>query len=194
MVCLVFSDIDQNNAAAPASPLGAIQPDLYRGQEGPVYINAPDDSLAFGKLHFYLKYDSHLCDLTVHIIEGLLLLQISLPFLFNHFINFSIDIFCEIAHNLCSIVDDGFRAPLVCLMLNPEVDNRKRETTTARGDEHHPYFDQHFKFPVSRDQLSGKELVLQVMDCDRYSHSDAMGEVRINIDEMDLSKSVEVRE
>lgn len=59
--------------AAPASPLGALQPDLYRSHEGPVYINAPDDNLAFGKLHFHLKYDSHLCDLTVHLIEGILL-------------------------------------------------------------------------------------------------------------------------
>lgn len=71
------------------------------------------------------------------------------------------------------------------------MDNRKREAIIARG-EYHPYFDQHFKFPVSRDQLPGKELIMQVMDCDRYSQNDAMGEVRINIDEMDLTKSVEV--
>lgn len=71
---MVFSfseDIDPSNTAAPASPLGALQPDLYRGHEGPVYINAPDDNLAFGKLHFHLKYDSHLCDLAVHLIEGI---------------------------------------------------------------------------------------------------------------------------
>lgn len=30
------------------------------------------------------------------------------------------------------------------------------------------------------------------MDCDRYSENEAMGEVRINVDEMDLTKSVEV--
>lgn len=68
----LFVDVDPNSAA-PASPLGALQPDLYRGHEGPVYINAPDDNLAFGKLHFHLKYDSHLCDLAVHLIEGILL-------------------------------------------------------------------------------------------------------------------------
>ncbi|XP_031635714.1 synaptotagmin-6 [Contarinia nasturtii] len=153
-----------SNSAAPASPLGAIQPDLYRGHEGPVYINAPDDNLAFGKLHFHLKYDSHLCDLAVHLIE---------------------------AQNLCPIEDGGFRSILVRLTLMPEVDNRKRESIVARG-EHHPYFDQHFKFPVSRDQLPGKELIIQVMDCDRYSQNDSMGEVRINIDEMELTKSVEI--
>lgn len=92
---------------------------------------------------------------------------------------------------MCPIDDGGFRDPLVRLTLNPEVDNRKREAIIARG-EHHPHFDQHFKFPVSRDQLPGKELIMQVMDCDRYSQNDAMGEVRINIDEMDLTKSVEV--
>ncbi|XP_055302145.1 synaptotagmin-6 [Sitodiplosis mosellana] len=159
-----LNNVDPSNTAAPASPLGTLQPDLYRGHEGPVYINAPDDNLAFGKLHFHLKYDSHLCDLAVHLIE---------------------------AQSLCSIDEGGFRDPLVRLALSPEVDNRKREAIIARG-EHHPYFDQHFKFPVSRDQLPGKELIMQVMDCDRYSQNDAMGEVRINIDEMDLTKSVEI--
>lgn len=75
--------------------------------------------------------------------------------------------------------------------MSPEVDNRKRESTIARG-EYDPYFDQNFKFPVSRDQLQGKELILQVMDCDRYSQNDAMGEVKINIDDVDLTNSVEV--
>lgn len=107
----------------------------------------------------------------------------------------SIDYFCcqiqFLAQGLSPIDEGGFRDPLVRLTLSPEVDSRKREAIIARG-EHHPYFDQHFKFPVSRDQLPGKELIMQVMDCDRYSQNDAMGEVRINIDEMDLTKSVEV--
>lgn len=100
--------------------------------------------------------------------------------------------FCKLAHNLCPIEDGGFRDPLVRLTLHPEVDGRKRESAIARG-EYDPYFDQNFKFPVSRDQLQGKELLLQVMDCDRYSQNDAMGEVRINIDDIDLTNSVEVR-
>ncbi|XP_037939867.1 synaptotagmin-5 [Teleopsis dalmanni] len=148
----------------PASPLGALQPDLYRVQDGPIYLTAPDSSPALGRLHLRVKYDYHLFDLTVHLIE---------------------------AHNLCPIEEGGFRDPYVRLMLQPEVDNRKRQTHIHHG-ESNPYFDQHFKFPVSRDQLQGKELILQVLDYDRYSHNDIIGEVRILVDELDLSKSVEI--
>lgn len=58
----------EGGSVAPASPLGALQPDLYRGQEGPIFFNAEDEE--YGKVHFYLKFDSHSCDLAVHLIEG----------------------------------------------------------------------------------------------------------------------------
>ncbi|XP_023178098.2 synaptotagmin-5 isoform X2 [Drosophila hydei] len=148
----------------PASPLGALQPDLYRMPDGPIYLTAPETSHAVGRLHLRIKYDYHLFDLTVHLIE---------------------------AHNLSPIEEGGFRDPYVRLMLQPDVDNRKRQTHIHRG-ESNPYFDQHFKFPVSRDQLQGKELVLQVLDYDRYSHNDIIGEVRILVGGLDLSKSVEI--
>ncbi|XP_059622431.1 synaptotagmin-3 [Phlebotomus argentipes] len=148
----------------PASPLGALQPDLYTRQEGPIYLTGSDATQALGRLHLRLKYDSNVFDLAVHLIE---------------------------AHNLCPSESGGFRDPYVRLFLLPEVDNRKRQTAIFRGDSN-PYFDQHFKFPVSRDQLQGKELVLQVLDYDRYSHNDVVGEVKITIDELDLSKSVEI--
>lgn len=150
--------------AAPASPLGQLQLDLYTRNEGPVVIPAPSSSPTLGKLHLRVKYDYHLFDLAVHLIE---------------------------AHNLCSIDEGGFRDPYVRIMLNPEVDHRKRQTLIHRG-EHSPYFDQSFKFPVSKDQLQGKELILQVLDYDRYSHNDIIGEVRIQLDEIDLSGDTEV--
>lgn len=77
------------------------------------------------------------------------------------------------------------------LMLCPQVDSRARSTPIHSG-ESHVHIDQHFKFPISRDQLPGKELVLQVLDNDPYSHSDILGEVRVRIDDLDLSKSSEV--
>lgn len=98
------SGVDTSNAA-PASPLGALQPDLYRGHEGPVYINAPDDNLAFGKLHFHLKYDSHLCDLAVHLIEGTAHLIYRCAQSFNLHncidIDFPFSIFDYVQHKVC---------------------------------------------------------------------------------------------
>lgn len=148
----------------PASPLGALQLDLYTRQEGPIYLTAQSPNTTLGRLHVRVKYESNLSDLIVHLIE---------------------------AHNLRSSEDGGFRDPYVRVSLAPNVDQKKRQTAIHRG-ETHPYFDQHFKFPVSRDQLQGKELVLQVLDYDRYSHNDIIGEVRVNLDDMDLSKSIEI--
>lgn len=57
-------------ACGPASPLGALQPDLYQRPEGPIYLPAPDADLSLGRLHFRIGYDLKLFDLTVHLIEG----------------------------------------------------------------------------------------------------------------------------
>lgn len=81
-----------------------------------------------------VNYDSKCSDLQIHLIE---------------------------AHNLCPFEEGGFREVYVRLELKPEIDQRKRETNIFRFDTN-PYFNQHFKFPVSRDQLSEKELILQV--------------------------------
>lgn len=175
-------------AIGPASPLGALQPDLYRLPDGPLYLTAPESSPALGRLHLRVKYDYHLFDLTVHLIEGVFHYY---KYCLNQINTVTIVYHNDAAHNLCPIEEGGFRDPYVRLMLDPEVDNRKRQTHIHRG-ETNPYFDQHFKFPVSRDQLQGKELKLQVLDYDRYSHNDIIGEVRIIVDDLDLSKSVEV--
>jgi hypothetical protein len=82
---------------------------------------------------------------------------------FNRFYPYIIySIFIDFpAHDLCPFDEGGFHDPYVRLTLDPEVDQRKRQTAIYRA-ETHPYFDQHFKFPISRDQLPGKQLILQV--------------------------------
>lgn len=55
----------------PASPLGAIQPDLYLKKDGPLFIGGDKSTgCNFGRLHFRLSYDFDRSDLVVHIIEG----------------------------------------------------------------------------------------------------------------------------
>lgn len=118
------------------SPLGALQLDLYTRQVGPIVYNAPENSICVGKLHLRVTYDSKCSDLAVHLIE---------------------------AHNLVPSDENGFREVYVRLEIKPEIDQRKRETNIFRFDTN-PYFNQHFKFPISRDQLqlTETELILLV--------------------------------
>lgn len=98
--------------------------------------NAPENSICVGKLHLRVTYDSKCSDLAVHLIE---------------------------AHNLCPSDENGFREVYVRLEIKPEIDQRKRDTNIFRF-ETNPYFNQHFKFPISRDQLqlTETELILLV--------------------------------
>jgi hypothetical protein len=117
--------------------LGALQIDLYTRQAGPIVLNAPENSICVGKLHLRVTYDGKCSDLAVHLIE---------------------------AHNLLPSDEGGFREAYMRLEIKPEIDQRKRETNIFRFDTN-PYFNQHFKFPISRDQLqlSETELILQVL-------------------------------
>ncbi|XP_071056275.1 synaptotagmin-5 isoform X2 [Onthophagus taurus] len=149
----------------PASPLGAIQPDLYTRKDGPLFIGgSPKFGPSLGRLHFRLKYDFDRSDLVVHLIE---------------------------AHDLASSDQGGFNDPYVRISMNPEVDSRKRQTTIHRDDPN-PFFDQNFKFPVSHDDLQSRTLILQVFDYDRFSRNDIIGEVRMSMDEFDVTSTIEV--
>lgn len=75
---------DTTCAAPPASPLGAIQPDLYLRKDGPLFIGGHNKSgKSLGRLHFRLSYDFDRSDLVVHLIEGKMLLQMKYLFILN---------------------------------------------------------------------------------------------------------------
>ncbi|VEN59532.1 unnamed protein product, partial [Callosobruchus maculatus] len=128
---------DAFTTAPPASPLGAIQPDLYVKKNGPIFIGGiagKSSSSGLGRLHFRLSYDFDKSDFIVHLIE---------------------------AHDLAPSDQGGFTDPYVRVSLIPEVDSRKRQTSIHRSNQN-PFFDQMFKFPVSHEELHFKTLVLQV--------------------------------
>ncbi|XP_018397472.1 PREDICTED: synaptotagmin-5 [Cyphomyrmex costatus] len=149
----------------PASPLGSLQPDLY--QKRPVFLCAAvRPAKHLGRLHLRLRYDFDKSDLDVYLIE---------------------------AHNLTSSDEGGFKDPYVRVTLIPEVDNRKRQTRTYRNNPN-PVFDQHFKFPVSYEEMQEKILILKVLDNDRFSRNDNVGSVKLAMDTLELpsTSSLEV--
>jgi Ca2+-dependent lipid-binding protein len=79
------------------------------------------------------------------------------------FTNYKVLSICDssVAHDLAKGDHGGFNDPYIRLFISPEVDNRKRETNTHRN-ESNPFFDEHFKFPVSQEDMKEKVLLLQV--------------------------------
>lgn len=66
------------------------------------------------------------------------------------------------ARDLPGADQSGFNDPYMRLFLLPEVDARKRETN-VHPNEGNPFFDEHFKFPVSQEDLVEKIITLQVI-------------------------------
>ena len=87
-----------------------------------------------GRLQLRLSYDFDKSDLDVHLVKA-----------------------CDLANS----EHGGFQDPYIKLTLSPEVDARKRQTNVYHNDQN-PRFDQHFKFPVSHEELQDKTLILQV--------------------------------
>ncbi|KAL1509133.1 hypothetical protein ABEB36_003920 [Hypothenemus hampei] len=146
----------------PASPLGAIQPDLYVKKEGPLFIGESNkEGGSLGRLHFRLSYDFDRSDLVVHLIE---------------------------AHDLAGSDRGGFNDPYVKILLMPEVDTRKRQTNIHRNDAN-PVFNEIFKFPISHEDLHLETLLLQVYDYDKFSRNDIIGEVNMSLRDFDYNQA-----
>ncbi|XP_045488234.1 synaptotagmin-5 isoform X2 [Pieris rapae] len=164
--------VESSSGSGPLSPgggatissLGALQPDLYTKREAPLVIELEGPGPSLGRIHLRLKYDFDRSDLEVHLIE---------------------------AHDLAGYEAGGFNDPYVRVSLIPEVDTRVRQTPVHRN-EANPFFDQHFKFPVSHDDLSDKTLLLQVFDYDRFSRNEVMGSAKIPLAKVEVAGGAEV--
>ncbi|KAL3210009.1 hypothetical protein MRX96_037489 [Rhipicephalus microplus] len=168
------------HAQDPASPIGGIQPDLYRKKEAVFFqsrdvashsasatLAAPTNA---GRLHFRLKYDFDKSDLVVHVIEAM---ELGGP---------------RMDHQGGA---GGFGEPCVRVALLPEVDSKQRQALMRRRSTD-PLFDETFKFPVSFDDVPSRTLLFQVFDYDRYSRNDVTGEVRVPLADVDVTTETEV--
>ncbi|KAG0423305.1 hypothetical protein HPB47_000902 [Ixodes persulcatus] len=137
-----------NSDPGAASPIGNIQPDLYKKKETVFFqsrearsssCGSPSGSggsvaSKFGRLHFRLKYDFDKSDLVVHVIEAM---------------------------ELGLTSGNGFHDPYVKVSMLPKVDTKERQTLIRRNSTD-PFFNETFKFPVSFDDLPLKTLLFQI--------------------------------
>lgn len=85
------------------------------------------------------------------------------------------------AYNIPKITEGGLRDPKICVLLEPPVDNRERGSESPSGDGEHRYFNKTFKFPISIDQLPGRELIFCIVDSGQKEKINAYGEARVKL-------------
>ncbi|XP_035892554.1 synaptotagmin-10 isoform X2 [Anopheles stephensi] len=155
----VMSLVGDGNA--PDSPIGSIRSDSSRSprRRVPVILAANDIHSVLGRFHLRLKYDGSKEELLVHLVE---------------------------AQDLTPAGDAGFRDPYVKMFLEPDEEQRTQQTAVHRT-ETHPYFDQQLSFPLKPRNLVKSNFVLQLLDYDRFSHDEVIGEIRFLLNTLDLS-------
>ncbi|KOB70606.1 putative Synaptotagmin-6, partial [Operophtera brumata] len=86
---------------------------------------------------------------------------------------------------------DFDRSDLEVHLIEGKVDARVRQTPVHRN-EANPFFNHHFKFPVSHDELADKILLLQVFDYDRFSRNEVMGSAKVPLSKVEVAGGAEV--
>ncbi|XP_038112293.1 synaptotagmin-12 isoform X1 [Culex quinquefasciatus] len=148
-------------ASVPDSPSGSIRSDSTRSprRRVPIIMAANDINTVLGRFHLRLQYDGVKEELMVHLVE---------------------------AQELISLSEGGFRDPYVRLFLDTDEEHRTMQTAIHRA-ETHPFFDQHYSFLLRPRNLVKTNFVLQLLDYDRFSRDEVIGEIRFLLNTLDLS-------
>uniref|UniRef100_A0A8C5LN72 Synaptotagmin 6 n=1 Tax=Leptobrachium leishanense TaxID=445787 RepID=A0A8C5LN72_9ANUR len=145
--------------------IGRIKPELYKQKSVDSEDTKTDDAKNCGKINFTLKYDYENETLIVHILKAF-----DLP-----------------AKDFCGSSD-----PYVKIYLLP--DRKRKFQTRVHRKTLNPTFDEPFHFPVPYDELTSRKLHLSVIDFDRFSRHDMIGEVIMDnlFEASDLSRETSI--
>jgi len=69
--------------------------------------------------------------------------------------------------------------------------NNKPEKTKVVKNSLHPVFNENFRFQVPYSDIGTKTLIFQVFDWDRFSKNDPIGEIKIQLGQIDLSRPLQ---
>ncbi|XP_070574364.1 synaptotagmin-10-like [Ptychodera flava] len=166
------SDSEQGSVSSEStnglfeSEIGSVKPDLYAKSNDIVVMQNEKQGKVkkLGKLHFKLKYDFDKSDLNVDVLQ---------------------------AENLPKMDFGGSSDPYVKVFLIPDEDRKLRQTQVQRRTLN-PVWNETFKFPTTYDELQTKTLYFTVYDFDKFSRHDVIGEVKVILREIDVSREVDV--
>ena len=69
----------------------------------------------------------------------------------------------------------------------------KELKTKVVNNNNNPVFQETMKFQIPQEKIHDRSIVLHVMDKDKFSKDDKMGEVQIQLNKVDLSRKASVR-
>ncbi|XP_077178007.1 synaptotagmin-9 isoform X3 [Paroedura picta] len=144
-------NIQQIQKQEQPTGIGRIKPELYKQRSVDTDDGRRNNSKAYGKLNFILKYD---CDLEQLIVK------------------------IHKAVNLPAKDFSGTSDPYVKIYLLP--DRKTKHQTKVHRKTLNPVFDEVFLFPVPYNDLSTRKLHFSVYDFDRFSRHDLIGQVVVD--------------
>ncbi|XP_046654246.1 synaptotagmin-6-like isoform X2 [Daphnia pulicaria] len=143
-----------------------------------------NSNIPLGRLHFRLSYDFDKSDLLVHLIEARdLSLTMATSTDGSGSTSSSSGGSCSSTSGMAAGISNNPREAHVRLLLQPEVDQRRRQSARCLrlGTDTQCFFDERFKFPVSHDHLADKTLRFQICEYDRFSRPCVVGDLHFSL-------------
>nr|CAH0111553.1 unnamed protein product [Daphnia galeata] len=142
-----------------------------------------NSNIPLGRLHFRLSYDFDKSDLLVHLIEARDLSLTMTTFTDGSGSTSSSGGSCSSTSGMAAGLNSNPREAHVRLLLQPEVDQRRRQSARCLrlGTDTQCFFDERFKFPVSHDHLADKTLRFQICEYDRFSRPCVVGDLHFSL-------------
>ncbi|XP_030843767.1 synaptotagmin-5 [Strongylocentrotus purpuratus] len=175
---LSTSDSSHNGSFSGSfeSEFGTVKPELYPRRDDRLVMNQSDQygisgstirskqGKKIGRLHVKLKYDFNTSDFVIKVVE---------------------------ADHLPAMDIGGSSDPYVKISLEPDEERKIKQSVVQRRTLN-PVWNEIFKFPTTYEELQEKTVRFSVFDFDKFSRHDAIGEVLVRINDVDVSRELDV--
>ncbi|XP_045031043.1 synaptotagmin-3 isoform X2 [Daphnia magna] len=178
----IQSNHQQLNSSAGSVSITAASAATPQKGSGAASVRS-NSNIPLGRIHFRLSYDFDKSDLLVHLIEACDLSLTMASFTDGSGSTSSSGGSCSSTSGMAAVSSSNPREAHVRLLLQPEVDQRRRQSARCLrlGTDTQCFFDERFKFPVSHDHLADKTLRFQICEYDRFSRPCVVGDLHFSL-------------